>query len=150
MAESYETIKRERDDLQYQLDQEREDRERRQRREREETEGRRKEIRQRANPSNRLYSGEVGDFTEATRLHAAACQQEITSPAQDDDEEMRKTIESCNRTMSESISQALRAQAIYDKIIRETNERIAEALRAEELDAWAECLESGDYSRMAI
>jgi hypothetical protein len=143
-------VKRERDDLRYQLDQERDDRERRQQREREERDQQRAEMRRRANPSNRLYSGEVEDFTEATRLHAAACQQEITRPAPDDNEEMRKTIESCNRTMSESISQALRAQAIYYKITRETNERISEALRAEDLDVWAECLESGDYSRMAI
>ena len=149
-SESCESIKRERDDLQFQLDREREDRERRQETERREREQQRAEVRRRANPSNRLYSGEIDDFREATWLHVAACQQEITSPVADDNEEMRRAIESCNKTMSESILRAQRAQAIYDQITSETEKRIAEALRAEALDDWATCLESGDYSRMAI
>lgn len=148
--ESCETIKRERDDLQFQVDREREERERRQERERQEREQQREESRRRANPSNRLYSGEIDDFEEATRLHVAACQQEITSPVADDNEEMRRAIESCNKTMGDSILQAQRAQAIYDRITSETEKRITEALRAEGLDDWATCLESGDYSRMAI
>lgn len=149
-GESCETIKRERDDLQFQLDAEREERRRRQRREHEEAEERRKEIQRRANPSNRLYNGEVVDFDEAVLCHVAACQREITSPAADDGEGMREAIESCNRSMGESIAQAHRAQAIYDQITSETEKRIGEALRAEGLDDWATCLESGDYSRMAI
>lgn len=148
--ESCETIKRERDDLQFQLDREREDRERRQQREREEREQQRIEQRRRANPSNRLYNGEVEDFGEAVRCHVAACRQEITSPAPDDDEDMRRTIESCNQTMNESIAQAHRAKEIYDQITSETESRIVEALRTEDLDAWADALASGDYSRMAI
>lgn len=148
--ESCESVKRERDDLQFQLDREREDRERRQQRERQEREQQRAEPRRRANPSNRLYSGEIDDFEEAARLHVAACQQEITSPVAGDNEEMRQAIESCNKTMSESILQAQRAQVIYERITSETERRIAEALRAEGLDDWATCLESGDYSGMAI
>ena len=149
-GESCESIKRERDDLRYQLDQERDDRERRERQEREQRDRQREEIRRRANPSNRLYNGEVEDFGEAVRCHVAACRQEITSPAPDDDEDMRRTIESCNKTMNESIAQAHRAKEIHDQITSETEQRIAEALRTEGLDDWATCLESGDYSRMAI
>lgn len=148
--ESCDAVRRERDDLRHQVEQEREERERRQRREREEHEQQRLEQRRRANPSNRLYNGEVSDFHEAVRCHVAACEQEVMSPDQDDDEEMRRTIESCNKTMGEAISRAYRANAIYDRITRETNERIAEALRTEGLDDWADALSNGDYSRMAI
>lgn len=148
--ETCEAVKRERDDLRDQLDAERDRREREAQRERDERERQRAEFRRRANPSNRLYNGEVSDFGEAVRCHVAACQQEITSPDADDNEEMRRSIESCNKSMSESINQARRAQAIYDRITSETEKRIAEALRAEDLDDWATCLESGDYSRMAI
>lgn len=149
-GESCESVKRERDDLRYELEWEREDRERRERQEREGRDRQREEMRWRANPSNRLYNGEVNDFGEAVRCHVAACWQEITSPAPDDDEHMRSTIESCNKTMNESIAQAHRAKEIYDQITSETEQRIAEALRAEDLDEWADALTSGDYSRMAI
>lgn len=150
MRESCESVKRERDDLRFQLDAEREERERQQERERREREQQRIEARRRASPSNRLYNGEVADFDDAVRCHVAACQQEITSPAADDDEDMRQTIENCNQTLNKSIAQAHRARAIYDQIASETEKRIAEALRSESLNDWANCLESGDYSPMAV
>lgn len=148
--ESCESIKRERDDLRDQVETERHERERRQQCERDERDRQRAEARRRANPSNRLYNGEVADFDEAVNCHVAACQQEITSPDADDSEEMRKSIEHCNQSLTESMTRARRAQSVYDQITSETEKRIAEALRAEGLDDWATCLESGDYSRMAI
>lgn len=109
-----------------------------------------KEDMRRRLPTNRLYHGDVTDFSEAVGCHIAACENEITSPQPDDDESMRKTIEHCNQTMSESIAQANKARQIYDQITAETEARIVEALTTAGLTEWAECLESGDYSPMAI
>jgi hypothetical protein len=109
-----------------------------------------KEDMRRRLPSNRLYHGEVTDFSDAVNCHIAACEQEITSAHPDDDDVMRKTIESCNRTMSESIAEAKRAREIYDRITAETENRIVEALNEAGLTDWARCLQNDDYSPMAI
>ena len=107
------------------------------------------EIRRRR-PSNRLYNGDVTDFSDAISCHISACEHEIEIPRFDDDEDMRRTIESCNTTMRESISRARQAHAIYERIIAETNIRISQALTDAGLTDWAECLVAGDYSSMAI
>lgn len=119
--------------------------------------GRTDQLRRKANdemrrcqPSNRLHNGDVTDFSDAVSCHISACQQEIDVPRPDDDEEMRRTIEHCNTTMRESISRAKQARALYDHITAETKTRISEALTNAGLTDWAECLESGDYSSMAI
>lgn len=143
-------LKRDLEDIRYQQELESERQYREQVRERENRQREREEARRRAMPSNRLYHGEVTDFREAVRCHVAACEQEIVSPLADDDEEMRRTVERCNKTMSESILRAQKAGETYDRITRETHARIAEALRAAGLEEWATCLESGDYSSMAI
>lgn len=52
--------------------------------------------------------------------------------------------------MNESIAQANKARQIYDQITAETEARIVQALTDAGLSEWAECLESGDYSAMAI
>ena len=104
----------------------------------------------RRQPSNRLYNGEVTDFSEAVSCHISACQHEIDTPQFDDDEDMRRTIERCNTTMRESISRARQASAIYEQITAETNIRISQALIDVGLTDWAECLVAGDYSSMAI
>ncbi len=115
------------------------------------------ELRRKANdemrrrvPSNRLYNGDVTDFSDAVSCHISACEHEIETPRSDDDEEMRRTIERCNTTMKESIRRANHARAIYAQITAETKTRISEALTNAGLTDWAECLESGDYSSMAI
>jgi hypothetical protein len=152
-TQSCESIKRERDDLQRQMDDMRSEAEReseRQYRERETRRREREEERRRQTPSNRLYHGDVTGFGEAVDCHIAACQQEITSPEPGDSEDLRATIERCNNTMNKSISEASRAKEIYHQITSETEARIAQALRVEGLTDWAECLESGDYSSMAI
>jgi hypothetical protein len=41
---------------------------------------------------------------------------------------MRRTIERCNTTMTESITRAKQARHIYDQITAETRTRISEAL----------------------
>ena len=104
----------------------------------------------RRQPSNRLYNGDVTDFSEAVSCHISACEQEIEIPRSDDDEDMRKTIERCNTTMRESITRARQARTIYEQITTETNLRISEALTDAGLTEWAECLIAGDYSSMAI
>jgi len=109
-----------------------------------------KEDMRRRLPTNRLYHGDVTDFSEAVGCHIAACQNEITSPHPGDDDDMIRTIEHCNQSMSESIAQANKARQIYDQITAETETRIVEALTSAGLTEWAECLESGDYSPMAI
>lgn len=109
-----------------------------------------KEEMRRRLPSNRLYHGEVTDFSEAVTCHIAACQQEITTPYADDDDDTRRITESCNRTMRESIAEATRAQEIYDRITAETENRIVQALNEAGLNDWAQCLENDDYSPMAI
>ena len=75
----------------------------------------------RRQPSNRLYNGDVTDFSDAVSCHISACEHEIELPRFDDDEDMRRTIESCNTTMRESISRARQARAIYERITAETN-----------------------------
>ena len=100
--------------------------------------------------SNRLYNGEVTDFSDAISCHISACEHEIETPQFDDDEDMRRTIERCNTTMRESISRAKQASAIYEQITAETNLRISQALIDLGLTDWAECLIAGDYSSMAI
>jgi hypothetical protein len=105
---------------------------------------------QRRTPSNRLFNGEVTDFADAVRCHIAACEAEMTTLRPDEGEEMRKTIESCNQTMREAITRANQARQIYDRITAETETRIVEALQAAGLTEFADCLESGDYSPMAI
>lgn len=109
-----------------------------------------KDAMRRGQPSNRLYHGDVTDFSDAVNCHITACQHEIEIPRPDDDEDMRRTIERCNTTMTESITRAKQARHIYDQITAETRTRIAEALKNASLTDWAECLETGDYSPMAI
>jgi hypothetical protein len=104
----------------------------------------------RRQPSNRLYNGDVTDFSDAVSCHISACEQEMQTPRPDDDDDMRRTIERCNTTMRESISRAKQAHAIYDQITAETKTRISDALTNAGLTDWAECLNSGDYSSMAI
>ena len=104
----------------------------------------------RRQPSNRLYYGDVTDFSDAIACHISACQQEIETPRLDDDDDMRRTIESSNRSMRESINRAKQARHIYERITAETKSRISEELTNDDLTDWAECLESGDYSSMAI
>ena len=106
--------------------------------------------RRRRQPSNRLYNGDVTDFSDAVSCHISACEHEIESPRVDDDEDMRRTIERCNTTMRESISRAKQASAIYEQITAETHIRISQALTDAGLSDWAECLVTGDYSSMAI
>lgn len=153
-TESCETIKRERDDLRSQLDAERDERERHWEHERRVREQQRAEARRRANPSNRLYNGDASGFEEATRLHVLACESErdceSMKPTPDDDEKERGVLAGITANLNESIEKANRARAIHNKITEETKQRIVEALNAEGLDDWANCLESGDYSSMAI
>ena len=109
-----------------------------------------KDAMRRGQPSNRLYHGDVTDFSDAVNCHITACQHEIEIPRPDDDEDMRRTIERCNTTMTESITRAKQARHIYDQITAETRTRISEALTNAGLTDWAECLDTGDYSPMAI
>jgi len=104
----------------------------------------------RRQPSNRLYNGDVTDFSDAVGCHIAACEHEIEAPRCDDDEDMRRTIERSNTTMRESISRAKQASAIYEQITKENNIQISHALTDAGLTDWAECLVAGDYSSMAI
>lgn len=104
----------------------------------------------RRQPSNRLYNGDVTTFSDAVSCHITACEHEIETAWPDDDDDMRRTIERCNVTMRESISRANQARAIYDQITAETTKRISDALTHAGLTDWAECLETGDYSSMAI
>lgn len=152
--ESCETIRRERDDLRRELDDQRHEAERKSDQEYRERERQRKERERAMSPSNRLYNGEVSDFEEATRLHVMACESErdcgSMKPTPDDDDKERAVLAGITANLNESIEQASRARAIYHKITEETKARIVEALTAEGLDDWATCLESGDYSSMAI
>lgn len=152
--ETCDAVKRERDDLRDQLADERDRRERQEERDRDERERQRKERQRAMSPSNRLYNGDVSDFEEAARLHVMACESErdceSMKPTPDDDEKERSVLAGITANLNESIEKANRARAIYRQITAETKTRIAEALRAEDLDDWATCLESGDYSGMAI
>ena len=104
----------------------------------------------RRQPSNRLYNGDVTTFSDAVSCQITACEQEIEPVWPDDDDVLRRTIERCNGTMRESISRANQARAIYDQIMAETTNRISDALTHAGLTDWAECLDTGDYSSMAI
>ena len=81
---------------------------------------------QRGQPSNRLYHGDVTDFSDAVNCHISACQNEIELPRHDDDEDIRRTIERCNTTMTESITRAKQALHIHDQITAETRTRISQ------------------------
>ena len=104
----------------------------------------------RRQPSNRLYNGEVTEFSDAVSCHISACEHELETPRFDDEEDMRRTIERSNTTMRESISRAKQASAIYEQITKEHDIRISQALTDAGLTDWAECLVAGDYSSMAI
>ena len=153
-SESCEAIKRERDDLRRELDDQRYQAELKAEQGYRERERRRKERQRAMSPSNRLYNGGVSDFKEATRLHVMACESErdceSMKPTPDDDERERSILAGITANLNESIEKAKRAQAIYTKITEETNARVVEALKADGLEDWANCLESGDYSSMAI
>lgn len=151
--QSCESLKRERDELKREVEEARYEAEReseRRDRERQTQRQEREQERRRQLPSNRLYNGDVTDFEEAVQCHIAACEQEVAIPEPDDSDGLRDTITRCNQTMRESIGRAGRARAVYQRITAETEERITAALRDEGLEEWATCLESGDYSSMAI
>ena len=91
-SETCESIKRDRDYLQQQLDDQRrvaEESAERQWRERQQRRREREEQRRRNSPSNRLYNGLVDSLPEATYCHIQACESELScsslQPNDDDD-----------------------------------------------------------------
>jgi hypothetical protein len=106
--------------------------------------------RRQRDPSNRLYNGDVGDFSDAIRCHIACLQREIVSENPGEEPGLRELTKRTNATMREAISSANRACNIYDAVMRDAQSRVVADLRAAGLDDWADCLESGDYSSMAV
>jgi hypothetical protein len=124
--------------------------ERRDAREQREREERRKQERRERDPSNRLYNGDVRDFHEAVECHLACCQREITQLLEGDSPELRECTVKCNDAMREGIAKANSAREIYDRIVTDAKKNAVAAMREAGLTEWADCVESGDYSSMAI
>lgn len=101
-------------------------------------------------PSNRLYSGEVGDFYDAMRLVRAEYDYEARHAFDGDDGDaiaFRETVKAVNQAVD-------RAQSIYHQCMEEARLKAAALMRAEEgthyLTWIADAVDSGDYSQLAI
>ncbi len=127
-----------------------EDMRRRDRQRDEERERQRKEDRRRRDPSNRLYNGDIGDFREAVQAHTACLRREIVPCSPDHVGEMRELDERCNESMRNGIKDAELAERIYCDTLRAATAQAVKNLRDAKLDLFADCLEDGDYSRLAV
>ena len=147
------TCERELEDARYEADRLRDQLERYERAERDrerEREEQRKEQRRQNDPSNRLYNGDVTDFYDAVRCHISCLQREITHVLASDSEELQDCTRKCNETMREGMIAANKAREIYERVVTNARKNAAAEMRAAGLSDWADCVESGDYSRMAI
>src|SRR5262245_42419958 len=146
-------IKRERDDLRRQIDDQRYEAEMEADRQYRQRERERKERQRQLNPSNRLYNGDVNDFETAVGCHIAACEEEkrsiVSLQQSDDDDQARKLDGQCKQSLNQSIDKAVRARAIYLIEIEKAYQQVAQELHDAGLEDWADCLKSGDYSSMA-
>lgn len=106
-------------------------------------------------PSNRLYNGDVRTFREAIRTVEAACDferhiSEAYNASLGPDEQHERCPEDIFDDFKAVARQAL---AIYEREVGEAEQRAIAAMRAtgnEDLRRFAACLESGEYSDLAI
>jgi hypothetical protein len=148
-----EKCQRELEDARYEAERLRdqlEAKERREAREQRDREEQRKRERRERDPSNRLYNGDVRDFHDAFQCHVVCCQREITPVLETDPPELRDCTVKCNDAMREGIAKANQAREIYDRIVTDAKKNAVAAMREAGLTEWADCVESGDYSSMAI
>jgi len=132
-------------DAEYERDRlEQENEEFRAKEKRRESEAARERERQRreSHPSNRLYNGEVADFREAIRCQIAALEIELRLSRQWDVKG--------SSIFQKSIADANRALEIYDRVMKDAEKQVVEELKKEKLDEYADCLNSGDYTGLAI
>jgi hypothetical protein len=107
-------------------------------------------------PSNKFYRGEVHDFIEAMETYQAQMEyenavthhlsREMSSPITND---KRKSM----KTLALAGSKAMVARAIYIRHMQALRAAVVAELRAkddDEFTAFADALESGDYSTLAI
>lgn len=107
-------------------------------------------------PSNVLYRGEAKDFRDAMRLVMAECDMEMRLTrihARDYPEFGSEAQEQGLYTSLEEYKTTARAALrIYERHVRAAEEAAIAEMRAagEDLAMFAEALESGDYSTLAI
>jgi hypothetical protein len=147
LEQENERLKREERERRYELEAAQEARWERERRERMERDRQRQEEREAARPSNRLYRGDCESFEDAMNCLAAAARAEIVSDPQSDAE--RK----CNAAMAAYEARAARCRLEYAAAIQAAEADLIRRWRAAgdaTLEEIADCLESGDYSPLAI
>jgi hypothetical protein len=107
-------------------------------------------------PSNRLFSGKVADFVHAMELYRGQMEVENELTVQLSNEQKIPLTNEDRRLMQNLSIRALKADAalrIYKRHHDDVVKNIAAELRAEkdyEFNRFADALESGDYSPLAI
>lgn len=96
-------------------------------------------------PSNRLYRGEITDFRDA--MHAVQGECTIEMGYFSGDKELDEKSDSGLQEFSRQANQAL---AIYVAQVQAAEKCAIEQMRAAGLSEFADALESGDYSGLAI
>jgi hypothetical protein len=107
-------------------------------------------------PSTRLYRGEVTDFREAMRLyqqqmrHENSLTEQLAAQYQDPITEQERAL---MKRLNLAANDAGEALKIYAEHVQEAEKKVIAALRAKGTDTFndfAEALESGNYSQLAI
>lgn len=103
--------------------------------------------------SDVLYRGEARDFPHAMELVVEECITEATHMPETDpifwtEEMQRKHLASLDKYKA----QARTAEAIYMRVMKEAEAKVIAELRAAggDMQQFADALESGDYSHLAI
>ena len=91
-------------------------------------------------PNNKLYRGEIDDFRTAMDIHVAAMSSELTL----------EDVPDAKASLKEDINRAIEAKAIYNEVIAEAERRVVAEFKRKGFDLYAEALESGDFSSLAI
>lgn len=106
-------------------------------------------------PSNRLYRGEVTDFVDAMETYSRMMQYEnsLTEQLETADYPITDHERKFMRELSDCSRKAIEAKAIYERHVAAVKTAVVAELRAkgdETFTAFADALESDDYSGLAI
>jgi hypothetical protein len=106
-------------------------------------------------PGNRLYRGEVTDFIDAMETYRRQMEYEhsMTETSQSDDFPLTVDDRRFMQALSDCARKAIEAKAIYERHVAAVKTAVAAELRAkgdETFTSFADALESGDYSELAI